>query len=389
MKATDLLSETEGIGRDPGSKGYLRSSWTEAELEMRGWFKHQANQRALAVETDGNGNLWAYRGDPSQGGVIATGSHLDSVPNGGRFDGPLGVASAFSALDLLDQRGVELQRPVAVVAFVEEEGARFGVACLGSRLLTGAISPVKAAKLSDENGTTWAEAIRKAGHDPSRLGPDPERLAQLRCVIELHIEQGRALDLVDARVGIGTEIWPHGRWRLMFDGEANHAGTTSMEDRSDPMPVLATTILNVNETAKRIGARATFGRLLVEPNGTNAIPARVTAWLDARAEKQEILDQLIDAIGDEPVVNESLSPAVTFDQGLRRRISELLGSPPQIPTAAGHDAGILQTAGIPAAMLFVRNRTGVSHSPLEQADPEDIEAGVEALAKVIADVAGS
>ncbi|MGH8924289.1 MAG: allantoate amidohydrolase [Acidimicrobiia bacterium] len=389
MKATDLLIEIEKLGRNQATMGYRRYSWTEADRELRDWFCKEAAARNFSVEADGNGNLWAYRGDPAKGHVVATGSHLDSVPDGGPFDGPLGIASVWAALDLLDEQAVELRRPVAVVAFVEEEGARFGVPCLGSRLLTGAMDPQRASVLTDAKGITWPEAMRQAGQDPSLLGPDKELLSQTGCFVELHIEQGRALEPLDAPIGIGTEIWPHGRWRLTFEGEANHAGTTSMEERNDPMPRMATTVLEVTETAQSIGARATVGRLQVEPNGTNAISSRVTAWLDARAENQSILDELVARLPDESVLVESHSPAVAFDPVLQQRISEVLGSPPHLPTAAGHDAGILQSAGIPTAMLFVRNPSGVSHSPLEHADPDDIDAGVMALAKVITDLAGS
>jgi N-carbamoyl-L-amino-acid hydrolase len=387
--ATDLLAEIEAIGRDPATGGYRRFSWTAADARLRAWFNDQAAARGLTVEIDRNGNLWAYQGGQGVGGVVATGSHLDSVPDGGQFDGPLGVASAFAAHDLLVERGVKLQRPLAVVAFAEEEGARFGVPCLGSRLATGLIDPGTAAVLSDGEGISWTEAMTAAGVDASLLGPEPERLAQLQCFVELHIEQGRALAPLGAAVGLGTEIWPHGRWRLTFEGAANHAGTTSMADRQDLMADFASLVLKITDRAKQLGARATFGRVQVEPNATNAIPARVLTWLDARAESQSILDRLLAEIRGVDLANESLSPAVSFDRGLRTRIAGLLGAPPEIPTAAGHDAGILQAAGIPTAMLFVRNPRGISHSPQESASPEDCQAGVEALAAVIADLTGS
>ena len=392
MRADELLAQIEAVGREPTTNGYRRFSWSEADSDLRAWFSEQASSRSLSVEVDRNGNLWAYRGDPAAGGVEATGSHLDSVPDGGQFDGPLGIASAFAALDLLDGKGVELRRPVVVVAFVEEEGARFGVACLGSRLATGFIDPAKAAVLTDSEGITWAEAMSRAGLDASAIGPDRERLEQLQCFVELHIEQGRALEPMAAPIGIGTEIWPHGRWRFVFEGEANHAGTTSMEERQDPMPALAEAVLKVTQHARRVGARATFGRLLVEPNGINAIPSRLTGWLDARAPTKQALAEVAKALHSNLGINvhpQSLSSAVEFHPGLRARIGAVLGSPPPIPTAAGHDAGILAERGMPTAMLYVRNPSGISHSPKEHADSKDIHAGVEALARVIADMAGS
>ena len=392
MRASDLLAQIEAIGRETTTNGYRRFSWTAADAEMRDWFSAQATARRLSLEIDRNGNLWAYRGDPAEGGVVATGSHLDSVPDGGQFDGPLGVASAFAALDLLEAQGVELGRPVAVVAFVEEEGARFGVACLGSRLSAGLTQPTEAARLSDGEGTTWGEAMDRAGLDASSMGPDPERLGQVQCFVELHIEQGRALEPLRAVIGMGSEIWPHGRWRFTFEGEANHAGTTSMDDRRDPMPDLAEAILEVTQRARRVGARATFGRLLVEPNGINAIPSRVTGWLDARAPTEDALVEVAKSLQSHPRINvevQSSTSAVEFDPRVRARIIEVLGSLPQIPTAAGHDAGILAEIGIPTSMLFVRNRSGVSHSPQEHAEAEDIERGVEGLAVTLAHLARS
>ncbi|MGA8112445.1 MAG: M20/M25/M40 family metallo-hydrolase, partial [Actinocatenispora sp.] len=162
------------IGRADGG-GYARHGWSDADLACREWFTTEARRRDLAVETDGNGNLWAYWGDPRAGNVLATGSHLDSVPHGGAYDGPLGVVSAFLAVDELRAAGVTPTRPLAVVAFCEEEGSRFGVACLGSRLMTGALSAERAAELTDPHGRRLGDVVDAAGADPHRLGADPDR----------------------------------------------------------------------------------------------------------------------------------------------------------------------------------------------------------------------
>lgn len=376
------------IGLDPTSRGYRRFSWSPADLEMRKWFNEQGKARDLAVLTDRNGNLWAFHGDPDAEQLVCTGSHLDSVPDGGAFDGPLGIASAFAALDLLMDKGLRPQRGLAIVAFTEEEGARFGVACLGSRLLTGAIEPIKAKSLVDSDGISLGDAMAAAGLDPEKMGPEADVMSRISSFVELHIEQGRALDVLKRPVGIGSGIWPHGRWRIEFDGRADHAGTARMEDRDDPMVAFASTVVRVTEEATRLGARSTFGRVRVTPNATNAIPSRVTAWLDARASSQATLHQVLSQVDPSiRIVNESLSPRVEFDEVLRKRLTELLDRPPSLATAAGHDAGILASAGVPTAMLFVRNPTGVSHSPDEGATPDDCRAGVEALAAVLTDLA--
>jgi beta-ureidopropionase / N-carbamoyl-L-amino-acid hydrolase len=201
---------------------------------------------------------------------------------------------------------------------------------------------------------------------------------------------------------VASAIWPHGRYRFDFTGEANHAGTTRMQDRHDPMLTYAMTALAANKQARLSGQRATFGRVDVRPNATNAVPSHVTAWLDARADSDASLDQMLaqvqrlaaeraDRDGTSVQVSvESTSPEVAFDADAAGRLSAIGGAAPWpvIPTAAGHDAGVLSAAGQRSAMLFVRNPTGVSHSPAEHAETADCLAGVEALAKALARITG-
>ncbi|MCW2641012.1 MAG: allantoate amidohydrolase [Dactylosporangium sp.] len=386
------------IGRAGRDGGYVRHSWAAADLECREWFAEEALDRNLTVDTDGNGNLFAWWGDPTAADAVVTGSHLDSVPHGGAYDGPLGVVSGLLAIDELRERGVTPRRPIGLVVFTEEEGARFGVACLGSRLLTGAMDPARARKLTDRDGVSLAEAMARADADPDRLGPDPARLGRIGAFVELHIEQGRALVDLDAPVGVASAIWPHGRWRMDFTGEANHAGTTRMTDRRDPMVTFAAAVLAANEEARRQDAHATVGRVEATPNATNAIASTVAAWLDARAADEATLESLVDAVrrrADERAAHdgtgfaltpESESPTVEFDTALRDRIAARLGQAPVLPTGAGHDAGVL-AAHVPTAMLFVRNPTGVSHAPAEYASDADCALGVNALADTLEELA--
>ena len=394
----ELWDTLAPIGRDPDTGGYLRYAWSEPELLCRAWFVEQARARGLMVEVDRNGNLFGWLGDPYAADAVVTGSHFDSVPHGGGYDGPLGIVSALLALDLLAERGAVPRRPVAVAAFAEEEGGRFGLACLGSRLLTGTVDPDRARELTDRDGVSLAAAIRAAGGTPDALGPDPDRLARIGAFVELHIEQGRALADLDAPVGVASAIWPHGRWRLDFTGEGNHAGTTAMADRHDPMLTAAYTVLAANKEARLRGGHATIGRIEAVPNATNAVPAAVAAWLDARAADQESLAGLVEAVRvraadragrdgtSVSMVAESTSPPVEFDARLRDRLAALLGGVPVLPTGAGHDAGVL-SARVPTAMLFVRNPTGVSHAPAESATDPDCAAGVAALADVLEELA--
>lgn len=394
-----MWSDLKPIGRHPDSGGYRRFAWSGADFDCRAWFRGQAEARGLAYEVDRNGNQWAWLGDPAAGDAVVTGSHLDSVPDGGAFDGPLGVVSSFAALDVLRARGVEFTRPLAIVNFGDEEGARFGLACVGSRLAAGQLTVEQAHRLTDADGITLPQAMERAGYDPDAIGPDPERLSRIGAFVELHVEQGRALDLSGDRVGIASAIWPHGRWRFDFRGEANHAGTTRLVDRRDPMLPYAETVLAARREARLAGAVATFGKIAVEPNGVNAIPSLVRGWLDSRAADQASLDTVVTGIekaareyaeaqGVElDVVRESFTPVVEFEHALRDELARILGKEadlrvPVLGTGAGHDAGIL-SGTVPTAMLFVRNPTGVSHSPAEYAAEDDCVAGVTALADVL------
>jgi N-carbamoyl-L-amino-acid hydrolase len=395
-----MWGDLEPIGRHPDSGGYRRFAWTAADADCRAWFEEQARNRGLRHEVDRNGNQWAWLGDPFAGDAVVTGSHLDSVPDGGAFDGPLGVVSSFAALDELRARGARFDKPLAIVNFGDEEGARFGLACVGSRLATGQLTAEQAGRLTDGDGVTLPRAMEAAGYDPEGIGPDPERLARIGAFVELHVEQGRALDLSGDAVGIASAIWPHGRWRFDFRGEANHAGTTRLVDRRDPMLSYAETVLAARREARLAGAVATFGKISVEPNGVNAVPSLVRGWLDTRAEDQATLDTVVGAIEEAArdyaqehgieldVVRESFTPVVEFEHALRDEIARILGRDtvdlrvPVLGTGAGHDAGIL-SGTVPTAMLFVRNPTGVSHSPAEHAAEDDCLAGVTALADVL------
>jgi beta-ureidopropionase / N-carbamoyl-L-amino-acid hydrolase len=400
VSTVSLLGEIADLGRDPKRGGYSRHGFDRVEAELRAWFAERAARRGLDVRGDRNGNLWAWWGEPGPGAVV-TGSHLDSVPGGGAFDGPLGVAAALDAVESLRASGFRPGRPLAVAVFTEEEGGRFGVPCLGSKLLTGALDPDAARRLRDTDGVTLAEAAAAAGIDPAGLGPDPAVLANLGRFVELHVEQGRAL--ADHPVGLATSILAHGRWRFTVRGEGNHAGTTEPGDRRDPMLPAAEAVLAARRAlGGRPGARATVGRLVPNPGGTNVIASSVDFWLDARAGSGAVTTAVVAEIAAAAreaaeregcvvdVREESYGDTVTFDAGLRDELAGLLAAEfpgaPHVPTGAGHDAGVL-AAAVPTAMLFVRNPTGVSHAPAEHAEPADCEAGARALATVLAELA--
>lgn len=397
-RVASLLSDIADVGRDPRRGGYSRHCFDPSDLELRAWFTQEAQRRGLEVTTDRNGNLWAWWGPPGPNAVV-TGSHLDSVPGGGAFDGPLGVVAALTALDELRAGGFNPRRPLAIVVFLEEEGGRFGVPCLGSRLMTGSLGPDAVRRLQGPDGVSFAEAMRVLRLEPTYLGRDEEALAKIGCFVELHVEQGHVLDIQNQPVGLASSILAHGRWRFRFTGQGNHAGTTELTDRRDPMIPAAHLVLAARSAAARFGAKATVGRVQPTPGGTNVIASAVDVWLDARADTTPLTRDAVAEIGAEvtraahaegcelAVTEESFGDTVLFDPTLRDTLAGVLGDVPVIPTGAGHDAGIL-AGHVPTAMLFVRNPTGVSHAPEEHAESADCDLGAHALARVLAHLAG-
>ncbi|MFV1990077.1 MAG: allantoate amidohydrolase, partial [Acidimicrobiales bacterium] len=320
------FSGLAAIGKLP-SGGYQRFAWTAEDASAQQWFTEVATEVGLDLETDQNGNIWAWWGTPGPG-TILTGSHLDSVSNGGTYDGGLGLVSGLAAVDELRRQGVQPIRPIAVVAFADEEGGRYNSACFGSSLMAGVKRPEDLLDRVDADGVSMRQALSDFGVDPGGLGADPDRVAWIDAMVELHVEQGRGLVHHDAPVGLATAIWPHGRWQIILDGEANHAGTTQLEDRRDPALVVAGAIQAAREVAVELESLATIGNLSVEPNAPNAVPSRLTAILDARCPDDETLGLLVHRFGDRvkgladehgvdfSITNQSTAVRVDFDEDL-------------------------------------------------------------------------
>jgi N-carbamoyl-L-amino-acid hydrolase len=435
-----LLGGIAAIGAT--DEGYRRLAWSEEDTRLGEWFAAACAERGLTVSTDRCGNQWAWWGDPDadlppaapsgddapsdpdrgdhdedghdaseatepgpadgtpgfvvRSGGVVTGSHLDSVPGGGAWDGPLGVASALAAVSLLREQGVEPRRALGIVRFVDEEGARFGVPCTGSGLLTGQLDPGDVLGRTDAEGVTYGEAAAKAGLDAGAIGRDDEVLRRVGAFVELHVEQGFTLaaDEVDAPLGVCGLIRPHGRWRVDLRGRGDHAGTARFADRADPMIELARLVTTVRAAAARQDALGTVGKVEVHPNVPNAVPSRVSAWVDIRADTPGQVKSVaseIRGVGFD-LEEESWTPPTTFDAALTDHVARVAGRVagreplPALATGAGHDAGVLSVAGIPTAMLFVRNPTGISHAPQENVEPADAELGVRSLAAVLADL---
>jgi N-carbamoyl-L-amino-acid hydrolase len=371
-----------GLGPD----GTTRLAWTAEDAAAGDWFRAQAAATGLRAERDPAGNLWAVPDAPPP--WWALGSHLDSVRRGGSYDGALGVAAAFEIAS-------RSEAPVAVISFADEEGARFNTPTFGSRALAGRLPP-DVLERKDQDGVALGEAMSAAGLDPSTLGAAPEWLPRLRGFLELHIDQTTELARAGRPVGVVRGLVARMRIRADVLGRADHAGTTPPAERRDALAAAARLIVAALDDGGD-GLRATPARIEVEPNALTTIAARAQVWLDARAPQAERLDEWRSALEGVDVglplslSLESRSPASEFDPGLRGRLVALSaerGQPaPELDCWAGHDAGVL-AAHMPAAMVFVRNDTGVSHSPEEHVDLEDAAVGAELLLRLVEEVAG-
>jgi N-carbamoyl-L-amino-acid hydrolase len=384
--ARDLAARLEPllpIGRGPD--GTTRLAWTAEDAAAADWFRGQAAAAGLRAERDPAGNLWAVPDAPAP--WWAVGSHLDSVRQGGSYDGALGVAAGFEIAS-------RAEAPVAVISFADEEGARFNTPTFGSRALAGSLD-LSVLEREDGDGVALGEAMRAAGVDPSGLDAAPEWVPRLRGFVELHIDQTTELARAGVPAGVVSRLVARMRIRADLLGRADHAGTTPPEERRDALAAAARLIVAALDGAGD-GLRATPSRIEVEPNALTTVAARAQVWLDARAPDPTHLEgwratvQQADVGLPVELSLESQSPPCEFDIGLRSRLVALsteLGRPaPELDCWAGHDAGVL-AAHMPAAMVFVRNETGVSHSPEETVDLEDAAFGVEVLVRLVEEVA--
>jgi acetylornithine deacetylase/succinyl-diaminopimelate desuccinylase-like protein len=328
VRILERLDQLYELGGGPGAN---RPHPSAAEDDAHGLAAGWMREAGLAVEVDESGNLLGRSGTKDD---VWAGSHLDTVPQGGRFDGALGVVAAIAA--------VERVGAGAVVAFRGEE-----VGCVGSRALV------------------------------ARGGPLPTAF------LELHVEQGPTLERAGVPLGVVTGIVGYARGELVFEGRAGHAGTTPMDARDDALVRAAEAVLRIRDAALELeGAVATVGRLEVEPGGTNVIPGRVRLSVDARAADATTLDRLVSAIGVDPSQrSDPVAMSGLAREALAADIADRGLSVVELPSGAGHDAGVLAAAGVHAGMLFVRSLNGgVSHCPEELSSEDDVELAVDVLA---------
>jgi len=397
------LAELAKIGRDPAG-GLSRTAFSPADARAREWYASRCAEAGLAVELDGIGNMVANAPGDGDTPAVWSGSHLDTVPQGGAFDGALGAVAALECVRWLAESGRRLRRPVRSVVFSDEEG-NYGH-LLGSTAMRRGFTEEELAAMTGREGDRLIDVLDRF---PWARGPRTGALldpARLHAFAELHIEQGPNLERLGTRIGVVTSIVGLSGGVVRFSGRTDHAGTTPMNARCDALLAAARFISAMPEVARNSGPASvvTTGRVRVEPGGANQVPGLAEVLLDFRAPEREKVAAMQQAIGLaaaeaaavfgvtarwEPY--EIVDP-VPLDDGIRqmiRRSAEGLGlSTMDIPSGAGHDSQNMARLA-PTAMIFVPSREGRSHSPDEYTADDDVVAGADVLLATLLELADS
>ena len=402
-----LMSEIEALASfsDAEAPAVTRIVFTQADLKARAWMKARCEEAGLTVRHDAIGNTFArWNGSDPAAPVVGTGSHIDAIPNAGKYDGVVGVLGGLEAIRALRQSGFRLKHSIELLIFTAEEPTRFGIGCLGSRLLSGTLSPDAARKLTDRDGASVEEVRARAGF-AGELEKVKLSSSYYEAFAELHIEQGPMLEREHFPLGIVTKIAAPASLRVLIEGSGGHAGGVLMPDRRDALCAAAELILAIENAARTSGAIdtvATVGICEVFPGAVNSIPSQVRFSVDIRdtdlrrrdavmqaletagraiSDKRHVSfrSQLLnaDAPGDcSPVVIEALS------QSCRKHGLTFLS----MVSRAYHDSLFIGRIA-PVAMLFIPCRKGYSHRPDEYASPDDIVRGTLVLAETLATLA--
>ncbi len=396
-RITEMIESIAEIGVDSWG-GISRLAFTRAERKAHDLVSSWLTDVGLSIRRDAAGNTVAERPGLDPGApAIGLGSHLDSVPHGGRFDGTVGVIGAVEVVRLLAENTVQTRHPIRVVVFAGEEGARFGEPCIGSKLAVGMLDERDLTRKCDSGGASLSQAMTGVALDPSRISEARWRPSEWAAFLELHIEQARILEVEGRHIGLVDTVSGSTRLRANFQGRAEHSGGTPMALRADALTAAAEVALAAESLAndpRHHGTRATVGRLDVYPNSITTIPGNVTLTVDVRdidSDRQrqaagEIVQQAhhicerrgvgfnVEVIADTspavlPMWLRSIMSAACADLGISYRV---------LTSGAGHDAQIVNSV-VPAAMVFVPSRQGLSHVPEEWTSASDIARGIQVL----------
>ncbi|WP_216831329.1 Zn-dependent hydrolase [Alkalihalobacterium elongatum] len=389
------IEELSGIGKT-ADNGVTRFSYTREEYEANELVKRYMQQAGLEVYYDAVGNLIGSKSGNKDLPTILLGSHIDTVPNGGKFDGSLGVLTAIEVMESLQDQQILLDHPVKVIAFKDEEGSRFGFGMIGSLAVAGNLNS-KALERKDKDGFSIRDALIEYGYDPENI--QVAQMTDVKMYLELHIEQGKVLENNEAPVGIVTGIAGPLWLKFKLTGEAEHAGATPMGQRKDPLVAASLIIAEIEKLANQYeDAVATVGTLSLTPGGVNVIPGSVEFTIDLRDISEQVRGRLEKEIRDfaTTIVSERkidltieelqrVAPVICSQQiqeTIQQSISELDYPVVSLPSGAGHDAMQFKDA-FPVGMIFVRSKDGISHNPKEFTAKEDVKAGAEVMLRTL------
>ncbi len=399
IEGLDLCNATPG-------QGTTRLTYSPEYRAAADFTIARMREAGLSVHEDAVGNIFGrIEGRQPDLAPILVGSHLDSVPHGGRFDGPAGVVAAIETAFLFRELGLRPDRPIEVAALIEEEGTRFGGGLFGSRLLTGQLDPATLDELRDDNGVSAAQAMAAYGLDPAQAGQAARAPGSVHAFLELHIEQGPVLEAEGRDIAIVDRIVGLAQLRVTVRGRAGHAGTTPMDQRRDALTGAVAILSQLPDLARQTGRDAvlTVGRIEVLPGGANVIPDLVTFTVDLRAPAEEDVLRLIQMVegtvahaqgnGLTCTVERQLYAAPTPLSGqigaaLSAQADALGVSHRVMVSGAGHDAMIMADFA-PTGLIFVPSKGGVSHAPEEWTDYAQIARGTDVIFATIRQMSGA
>jgi beta-ureidopropionase / N-carbamoyl-L-amino-acid hydrolase len=396
-RINDLAALTEP------DRPWTRRSFSPLFLQGRDWLASEYRQAGLAVSIDPGGNLIGRTEGKTNGiSPIVIGSHSDTVPDGGRFDGILGLAAGIEVAQTLSEKGIVLGHPLEVIDFLAEEPSEFGISCVGSRAIAGLLDDTML-NAKAPNGETLKEGIARMGGAPERLSSRLRALGDTAAYVELHIEQGPVLESLGIPIGVVTDIFGISRTKIVVEGQPDHAGTTPMDSRRDALVgaarIIETAYRKASDMAKaRQHVVATVGRLSVTPNAINAVPGRAELILEVRSESDAILMQFAKELVEEtrPFCEELrlIVDSVPLSHGFPTACAAVVQDAIEIasrrlglrsrrmPSGAGHDAVFMKHMG-PIGMIFVPSQGGRSHCPEEWTEPSDVAAGAHVLYETV------
>ncbi|MCO5073896.1 MAG: Zn-dependent hydrolase [Rhizobiaceae bacterium] len=399
-----LVEEANRFGFNGLTGGHNRPGYSDADMAVRDWFAGEMMRAGLVVSRDGVNNIFGRYG-PADGPCIMVGSHLDTVPEGGAFDGVLGACAALECVLAMQDADVVPKTGITVVATAEEEG-RFG-GMLGSQTITGAVTPDWLEQAADSDGISLVDAMQDQGLDARAAMDSGWQPGSIKAFLELHIEQGPVLEGAAIPIGIVNGVSGVCNLHVRLDGIANHSGTTPMDMRADAfagLALFANTIPELIETSGTSQSRITIGKVDLIPNTAHTIPGTVEFSIILRDTSEEVMRRLRDRAMENveaaarshrldcAIDEKSWLPPVALDPALRsllRGESERLGlAALEMPSGAGHDAQTMQ-AFCPSGLIFVPSRGGISHSPQEWSDWADMEKGAQLMLNALCKLAGT